>query len=40
MAPDTDPDPRERLDIDFWPNEEEEGSLDPNWDWAEDPLSQ
>jgi hypothetical protein len=34
-----DPDPRERLDIDFWPTPEEEERLNPDWDWEDDPLA-
>jgi hypothetical protein len=34
-----DPDPRERLDIDFWPEPHEERRLPPTWDWEDDPLS-
>ena len=34
-----DPDPRERLDIDFWPTPEEEERLNPGWDWEDDPLA-
>jgi hypothetical protein len=34
-----DPDPRERLDIDFWPTPEEEAHLNPGWDWEDDPLT-
>lgn len=33
-----DPDPRERLDIDFWPSPDEEDLLAPTWDWEDDPL--
>jgi hypothetical protein len=33
-----DPDPRERLDIDFWPEPHEERRLPPTWDWEDDPL--
>jgi hypothetical protein len=31
-------DPRERLDIDFWPQAHEEEQLPPDWDWEDDPL--
>jgi hypothetical protein len=31
-------DPRERLDIDFWPQAHEEEQLRPDWDWEDDPL--
>lgn len=31
-------DPRERLDIDFWPKAHEEEQLPPDWDWEDDPL--
>jgi hypothetical protein len=31
-------DPRERLDIDFWPEAHEEEQLPPDWDWEDDPL--
>lgn len=34
-----DPDPRERLDIEFWPTPEEEARLNPGWDWEDDPLA-
>jgi hypothetical protein len=34
-----DPDPRERLDIDFWPKPEDEARLNPGWDWEDDPLT-
>lgn len=34
-----DPDPRERLDIDFWPEPHEERRLPPTWDWEDDPLA-
>lgn len=31
-------DPRERLDIDFWPEAHEEEQLPTHWDWEDDPL--
>jgi hypothetical protein len=31
-------DPRERLDIDFWPEAHDEEQLRPDWDWEDDPL--
>lgn len=31
-------DPRERLDIDFWPDAHVEEQLRPEWDWEDDPL--
>lgn len=31
-------DPRERLDIDFWPQAHEQEQLPPDWDWEDDPL--
>ena len=34
-----DPDPRQRLDIDFWPEPHEERRLPPTWDWEDDPLA-
>jgi hypothetical protein len=33
-----DPDPRERLDIDFWPTPDAESRLSAGWDWEDDPL--
>jgi hypothetical protein len=32
-------DPRERLDIDFWPEAHEEAQLRPDWDWDDDPFA-
>ena len=31
-------DPRKRLDIDYWPEPQEERQLRPDWDWEDDPL--
>jgi hypothetical protein len=35
----TNDDPRHRLDIDYWPEPDEEKALSPTWDWADDPLA-